>query len=87
MTACGAPCALAEVASAKKEDRSAFLYLDLTCKEMLPLWLPPESVGGRFLFPGEAETFRPTGEGTGGSGQMQEVRRRRLLEVQPFLLQ
>ena len=37
----------AETALAKAQGRKPFLYMDLTNKDILPLWLHPEAVGGR----------------------------------------
>ena len=36
-----------ESEAAKRESRQAFLFVDLTGKEVLPLWVPPEYVGGK----------------------------------------
>jgi hypothetical protein len=35
--------------------RTPFSYVDLTSKEVLPLWISPESVGGKLPVPGESE--------------------------------
>ena len=35
--------------------RSAFTYVDLTHKDLLPLWMSSEAVGGRTHRPGELE--------------------------------
>ena len=37
-----------ESVEAKAAGRKAFLFVDLTSKEVLPVWLTPESVGGKF---------------------------------------
>ena len=37
-----------ESVEAKAAGRKAFLFVDLTAKEVLPVWLTPESVGGKF---------------------------------------
>ena len=42
----------AEVAEAKKANRVAYVYVDLTGRSILPLWLPEEAVGGRLTLPG-----------------------------------
>ena len=40
----------AENTAAKTAGRTAFSYVDLTCKELLPLWLPSDMIGGKALF-------------------------------------
>ena len=35
--------------------RVAFTYIDLTSKEVLPLWLSPDAIGGKLTVPGESE--------------------------------
>eukprot|EP00438_Fugacium_kawagutii_P030829 Skav224363 [mRNA] locus=scaffold5095:66265:73933:+ [translate_table: standard] len=41
---------------AKAQSRVAFSYVDLTTKEVLPLWLPADSVGGKFTLRDEEES-------------------------------
>ena len=45
--------------SERREDaspqRSAFTFVDLTYKDLLPLWMSSEAVGGRTFRPGELE--------------------------------
>lgn len=45
----------AESEAAKKANRVAFAYIDLTAKEVLPLWMAPDTVGGKIVLPGEAD--------------------------------
>ena len=49
---------LAEVEAAAKAGRKNYLYIDLTNSHVLPLWLPPASVGARSLLPGEVDASR-----------------------------
>ena len=41
---------------AKAQSRVPFTYVDLTSKEVLPLWLPADSVGGKFTLRDEEES-------------------------------
>ena len=43
----------AENKAATKEGRKAFAYVDLTAKEVLPLWLPQNTIGGNSMFGAE----------------------------------
>jgi hypothetical protein len=40
----------AENKAAKAAGRKAFAYVDLTAKEVLPIWLPQDAIGGKSLF-------------------------------------
>ena len=37
----------ADTAAAQKTNRTAFTYVDLTAKQVLPVWLPADAVGGK----------------------------------------
>ncbi len=50
----------AESKAAANSNRKAFAYLDLTSKELLPIWVPADLVGGKSL----------VGGGEGGGGRM-----------------
>ena len=39
----------AETLSAKKDGRQPFLYVDLTSRHFLPIWLPGDAIGGTNL--------------------------------------
>ena len=39
--------------AAQTASRTAFSYIDITSKEVLPMWLPHESIGGRSAFGSE----------------------------------
>ena len=41
---------------AKAQSRTPFTYVDLTSKEVLPLWLPADSVGGKFTLRDDDES-------------------------------
>ncbi|CAK0804488.1 unnamed protein product [Prorocentrum cordatum] len=41
--------------AARAQERKPFAYVDLTSKEVLPLWLPIESIGGKLALAGENE--------------------------------
>ena len=45
----------AENTAAKSPPRKAFAHVDLTVRSLLPLWVLPESVGGKMALPGEME--------------------------------
>ena len=45
----------AENKAASAADRSAFAYINITAKEVLPLWLPQDAIGGRSMFGSEFE--------------------------------
>ena len=40
----------AENKAAQKAERTAFAYVDLTAKEVLPIWLPADAIGGKPMF-------------------------------------
>ena len=62
---------LAEVSKAAEESRVPYLYCDLTCREMLPLWLPEEAVGGKLVLPGALES-QPVSD-AGGAHAMEHL--------------
>ena len=45
---------MAESEGAKKAGRYPFLYVDLTCREALPLWITPEQIGGKSDLEGDS---------------------------------
>ncbi|MDA8583572.1 hypothetical protein N9L68_05045, partial [bacterium] len=46
---------LAEVKQAADQGRVAYVYIDMTSREILPLWMPEEAVGGRLVLPGSLD--------------------------------
>ena len=44
-------------AGAAVPPRVAFTYVDFTAKEMLPMWIAPDAVGGKMLLPGEGDAL------------------------------
>ena len=53
--------------AAKAASRTPFLYVDLTAKEVLPLWLAPDQVGGKHLVPGECDHLPELGRASSSS--------------------
>ena len=67
----------AENKSAAKEGRVAFAYIDLTAKEVAPLWLPQDEIGGKSIF-GSEGCFSES-----STSSLAELRKR-LAMPQPF---
>eukprot|EP00971_Amphidinium_carterae_P033632 662130-Amphidinium_carterae.1 len=56
--------------AAKVAGRTAFSFVDLTSKEVLPLWVPPDAVGGKTVLPGEMEYALQGSESTTSLSQL-----------------
>eukprot|EP00971_Amphidinium_carterae_P059254 1171678-Amphidinium_carterae.1 len=56
--------------AAKTAGRVAFSFVDLTAKEVLPLWVPPDAVGGKTVLPGEMEYTVQGSESTTSLSQL-----------------
>jgi hypothetical protein len=50
----------AERKHAIRDRRQPFTYIDFTCKEVLPMWLSQDMVGGRLALAGDQEVVDPT---------------------------
>ena len=46
--------------------------IDMTCREMLPLWLPEEAVGGKLVLPGALET-QPVSDASGANAMASDA--------------
>ncbi len=53
--------AATEVAKSKTPARAPFIYADITSKWVLPLWWPPDAVGGRSQLSGDYDLMPDSG--------------------------
>jgi hypothetical protein len=56
--------------AAKLSGRVAFTFVDLTAKDVIPLWIPPDAVGGKSVIGGDSEWTLDAGGLTGTIGAL-----------------
>ena len=59
--------------AAKEESRVPFMFIDLTSKDLLPLWMTPEMVGGTTTLEGEENELLDAGAATGTIQQLHQA--------------
>ena len=62
----------------RSHSRTPFTDVDLKSRELLPVWLPPDMIGGRLQLPGQGTMSSATSEASATLGQI--ARRAEFLE-------